>query len=123
MSAERPPVPMQHHQMRPVIYVARAQSRILGTSSFHSVGRKRLAPYHSCSGRRLGPSANRDVPTRSHTSSLVQITVRAMDDDESERFVALHKISHETRFGTVDGVDFDLRHEELSPREWVTECC
>jgi hypothetical protein len=34
---------------------------------------------------------------------------------------ALGKIMHETRFGEVEGIRFDLRHTEINPDEWVME--
>jgi len=51
----------------------------------------------------------------------VQIATDKVGLDERRRSEALRKISHETRFGTVDGVEFDLRHAELAPTEWVME--
>lgn len=40
------------------------------------------------------------------------------DEVELQRYLALREISHITRYGTVDGVTFDLRHDELDPRQW-----
>ena len=40
------------------------------------------------------------------------------DEIELQRYMALREISHITRYGTVDGVTFDLRHDELDPRHW-----
>lgn len=37
---------------------------------------------------------------------------------ELQRYLALGRISHITRHGIVDGVEFDLRHDELDPRQW-----
>ena len=34
---------------------------------------------------------------------------------------ALGKIAHETRFGEVEGISFDLRHPEISPDEWMMD--
>jgi hypothetical protein len=34
---------------------------------------------------------------------------------------ALGKIAHETRFGEVDGISFDLQHPEISPDEWTMD--
>lgn len=44
----------------------------------------------------------------------------AVDEDkvELQRYMALREISHITRHGTVDGITFDLRHDELDPRQW-----
>jgi hypothetical protein len=45
----------------------------------------------------------------------------AMDDDEMSRTAALLKICNVTRYGTVGGVIFDLRHEDLDPKDWRME--
>jgi hypothetical protein len=37
------------------------------------------------------------------------------------RNLALGKIAHETRFGEVEGISFDLRHSEIDPDEWVMD--
>ena len=44
-----------------------------------------------------------------------------MDDDEMSRTAALLKICNVTRYGTVGGVIFDLRHEDLDPKDWRME--
>jgi hypothetical protein len=40
------------------------------------------------------------------------------NDPDAKRFAALREISHFTRHGVVEGVEFDLRHSELDPRHW-----
>lgn len=40
------------------------------------------------------------------------------DEVEFQRYLALRKISHITRYGTVDGVEFDFRHDQLDPHQW-----
>lgn len=40
------------------------------------------------------------------------------DEVELQRYLALRRISHITRYGTIDGVTFDLRHDELDPSQW-----
>jgi hypothetical protein len=47
--------------------------------------------------------------------------VRVLDERESARRHELWKISHETRHGIVDGVEFDLRSSDLDPRKWGME--
>jgi hypothetical protein len=46
--------------------------------------------------------------------------MRAMDDADLVRHMELRRIFHIDRHGTVDGVEIDLRHELLDPREWGT---
>jgi hypothetical protein len=41
-------------------------------------------------------------------------------DEENARMQALWRISHFERHGVVDGVEIDLRHELLDPKEWGT---
>jgi hypothetical protein len=43
-----------------------------------------------------------------------------MDEADLARYRALSRITHIDRHGTVDGVEIDLRHELLDPREWET---
>jgi hypothetical protein len=40
---------------------------------------------------------------------------------EYKRNRALSTISHETRVGEVDGIHFDLRHEDINPKEWTMD--
>lgn len=40
------------------------------------------------------------------------------DEIEFQRYLTLRRISHIARYGTVDGVEFDLRHDALDPRQW-----
>jgi hypothetical protein len=42
-----------------------------------------------------------------------------MVEDETNPNPALLKICNVTRYGTVEGVAFDLRHERLDPKEWL----
>jgi hypothetical protein len=42
----------------------------------------------------------------------------AMENDETERREALVEIFYRTRLGTVEGIEFDLRHNLLDPAEW-----
>jgi hypothetical protein len=35
--------------------------------------------------------------------------------------LALGKIMHETRFGEVEGISFDLRHPKINPDEWIMD--
>jgi hypothetical protein len=42
-----------------------------------------------------------------------------MAEDETNLDAALLKICNVTRYGTVAGVIFDLRHERLDPQEWL----
>jgi hypothetical protein len=44
-----------------------------------------------------------------------------MDDDETSLNDALLEICDETRHGTVGGVIFDIRHEDLAPKDWRME--
>jgi hypothetical protein len=44
-----------------------------------------------------------------------------MAEDEANPDAALLKICDVTRYGTVEGVAFDLRHERLDPKEWLME--
>jgi len=44
-----------------------------------------------------------------------------MVEDETKPNPALLKICNETRYGTVEGVVIDLRHEGLDPKEWLME--
>jgi hypothetical protein len=46
--------------------------------------------------------------------------MRAMDEADLARYRVLSRITHIDRHGTVDGVEIDLRHELLDPREWET---
>jgi hypothetical protein len=41
-----------------------------------------------------------------------------MDDADLERYQALYQICHVKRFGVVEGVEFDFRHEDLDPTQW-----
>jgi hypothetical protein len=41
-----------------------------------------------------------------------------MENDETERRQALIEIFYRTRLGTVEGIEFDLRHNLLDPAEW-----
>lgn len=43
-----------------------------------------------------------------------------MEDADLARLMTLRRIFHIDRRGTVDGVEVDLRHELLDPREWKT---
>jgi hypothetical protein len=43
-----------------------------------------------------------------------------VEDEEITRMRALRQISHFERHGVVDGVEIDLRHELLDPKEWGT---
>jgi hypothetical protein len=42
-----------------------------------------------------------------------------MAEDETDLDAALLEICNVTRYGTVEGVVFDLRHERLDPKEWL----
>jgi hypothetical protein len=44
-----------------------------------------------------------------------------MAEDETNLNAALLKICNVTRYGTVEGVVFDLRHERLDPKEWLMQ--
>ena len=54
--------------------------------------------------------------------------MRAVSELSDEEFLieykrnrALSKISHETRVGEVDGISFDLRHEDINPEDWTMD--
>jgi hypothetical protein len=46
---------------------------------------------------------------------------RAMAEEETNRDAALQQICHLTRYGIVEGVVFDLKHDLLNPKEWLME--